>query len=82
MTPFLRHFLKHVTPRLTNLCKAEAYCIAHGAETFHNAHRIVMDYARRYGALHLPPGALDDLDEWICLTLANEIDACEAEICA
>jgi hypothetical protein len=76
---FAANFREHVTPRLINLAKAEAYCIAHNVETFHNAHRIVMAYARKYGALHLSRAAYDDLDELICCTLADGIEAEETK---
>jgi hypothetical protein len=74
VTTFAIHFKEHIAPRLLNLTKAEGFCIAHGEETFSNAHRIIMDYARKYGALHLSEDLLPELEDWVCSRLVEAID--------
>lgn len=75
MSQFAVQFRAHVIPRLHNLVRAEAVCIAHGVESFDNACNIVMDHARRLGALRLPD--ILELEDWIATTLLLEIDAAE-----
>jgi hypothetical protein len=72
---FAVHFRTLVIPRLHNLVRAEAVCIAHGVESFDNACNVVMRHARQLGALHLPN--ILELEDWIATTMLREIDALE-----
>lgn len=72
MKLFSAHFRDHVIPRLHNLVRAEAVCIAHGVEGFDDACNVVMRHARELGAMHLPPNIFEELEDWIATTLSNE----------
>jgi hypothetical protein len=74
------HFRAHVLPRLHRLTTAEAFCVAHGAQSWAEAFDGVWNYARRYGAVYLPSDVLADLDDWLCATLLEEITRQEAEL--
>ena len=78
MRQFALHFRDHVIPRLHNLVRAEAVCIAHGVETFDDACNVVMRHARQLGAMHLPN--ILELEDWIATTLLNELDEAERVI--
>lgn len=77
---FAEAFREHVIPRLRSLAQAEATCITHGVEGFHEAHAVVWRYARKYGALHLPEHLLDQLLDWIAVELLHGVDATEARL--
>ncbi len=78
MTLFAIHFRQHVIPRLRRLATAEAFCVVRGAQSWSDAFDGTMSYARRYGAMYLPADVLDDLDDWLCTTLLEEITRQEA----
>ena len=75
MKQFAVHYRERVIPRLHNLVRAEAVCIAHGVESFDNACNVVMRHARELGANYLPD--IFELEDWIATTLLSEIDAAE-----
>lgn len=75
MRQFAIHYRERVIPRLHNLVRAEAVCIAHGVEGFDDACSIVMRHARQLGANYLPN--ILELEDWIATTLLNEIDEAE-----
>lgn len=75
---FAHQFGQLVIPRLLNLTRAEAVCVAHGVETYSGAWDVIMHHARLLGALHLPEDGFDALEDWISTTLLNEI--VEAEL--
>lgn len=77
MKSFPVHFTAHVKPQLRNLAEAEAVCIVHGVETWGCAFDAVMRHARQRGAMHLPIAELEDLEDWIAITLLAEIDRAE-----
>jgi hypothetical protein len=72
------HFRERVVPRLHNLVRAEAVCIAHGVEGYDNAMNVVMRHARELGANYLPD--IFELEDWVAITLRNEIDEAERVI--
>ncbi len=76
---FATHFREHIMPRLCNLAKAEAVCVAEGVETFSGAVSAMWRYATKYGATSLPSGLIDELDDWIMTRVAVEIEKAEAE---
>lgn len=73
MTQFEQQFGELVIPRLHNLVRAEAVCVAHQVESYSGAWDVVMHHARLLGALHLPEDGFDALEDWISTTLLNEI---------
>lgn len=76
---FALHFRQHVMPRLNNLAKANALCVARNVETYSGACSSVMRYAKKYGAFQLPPELIDELYEWIQIRVGEEIEAVESE---
>lgn len=70
MRLYAAHFRERVVPRLHDLVRAEAVCIAHGVETFDNACNVVMRHARELGANYLPD--ILELEDWIATTLSEE----------
>jgi hypothetical protein len=69
-----RHYAKHLVPRLERLAAAEAYCVVAGVETFDGGYCALMAYSLKYGAAYLPDDELDDLEEWLCSMLVEEIE--------
>lgn len=80
MKQFAIHFRDHVIPRLHNLVRAEAVCIAHGVEGFDDAVNVVMRHARELGANHLPD--IMELHDWITTTLSEETWKAERDLAA
>jgi hypothetical protein len=78
MRQFALHFRDLVIPRLHNLVRAEAVCIAHGVEGFDDACNVVMRHARQLGANHLPD--ILELEDWISTSLLVAIDEAEAGV--
>ncbi len=75
---FATHFREHIMPRLCNLAKAEAVCVAAEVETLSGAVDAVWGYARKHGAIYLPNGLIDELHDWILTRVADEIEKAEA----
>lgn len=71
--PFPRHYGEHIIPRLRRLVAAEAVCVVRGVETFAGGHDSLLAYARRYGGLYLPMEAFQALEDWLSVTLLEEI---------
>jgi hypothetical protein len=71
---FPRHYAKHLVLRLERLAAAEAYCVLRGVETFDGGYCSLMAYSLKCGAAYLPDDELDDLEEWLCSVLMEEID--------
>ena len=80
MILFPANFREHVTPRLRNLARAEAYCIARDVEDFSGAAAAIWHYANKFGANCLPHKLIDTLDDWICTTLLAEVNRAIAEL--
>jgi hypothetical protein len=76
---FAIHFREHVLPRLRNLAKAEAVCVAQDVETYAGACSAVMRYAGKYGAYMLEPHLVDELFEWVQIQIGEGIQEAEAE---
>ena len=73
MKLFSNHFAEHIIPRLQNLIRAEAVCVARHVEDYGGAFAAVMAYANRYGASHLPDEIHADLEDWVSSELAEQI---------
>ncbi len=79
MIQFPDHFREHLKPRLRNLARAEAYCIARDVEDFAGGAAAIWHYANKFGANCLPRKIIDQLDDWICTTLLVEVNQAIAE---
>jgi hypothetical protein len=78
---FCEHFRSLVVPSLMQLCAVQGFLLAvEEVGTFEEAYHVVMEAARRRGALHLPKARLADLEELIAVLLSAEACSHEAKI--
>lgn len=75
---FAQAFRAHVAPRLERLCALQGVYVSMGIVGFDEAYNVVMDLARRLGALHLSSQDLLALEDWIATRILHHHDAHEA----
>ena len=65
LSDFGAAFRAHVIPRLRPLVMCHADLLALDMETFTEAQSAILRMAIKHGALHLPPGELALIENWI-----------------
>ena len=77
MTAFLSTFREIVIPDLRRQCQRLGLTVALGVDTYGEAYDRLFAHARDRGALHLAATELEQLEEWITVTLLRAVAAQE-----